>query len=169
MPDVAGLEDQQDDPVDGGDEFVEREGGVMGRIDGPDFVAMVRSGEGIDGSRDEDEKPGDDGECFEGDQRFVVELGALCEGIIWDSQLDTSKGSTLSSSGWKDASRTIGSEHIQSLTAMAYGAIIRQDPYNDASSSKSSRHQDGQRIKVLPLTRQTQCSSIFEGHRGETI
>lgn len=91
MPDIAGLEDEQDDPVDGGDKSVQRERSMEVGVNYPNPVTMMRGGESVNDTGDNDEQPGDDSEDFISDEGFVAKFGALGERIIYKVRLESRK------------------------------------------------------------------------------
>ena len=89
VPRVATLHNEHDDPVDGGDDGVEREGSSQVAVLAPYRVAAVRvlavggRVEGVVDAGDDDEEPGEDGQHLEGDEGFSAVAVAFDEGVVW--------------------------------------------------------------------------------------
>lgn len=87
IADIVCLQDQNDHPVDAGYHRVQAEGCPSMAVLAPYcvaemFVAAIRRArEGIIGSNDDQQKPGNDGEDFVGNEVVLVEFFALSERI----------------------------------------------------------------------------------------
>jgi hypothetical protein len=88
VPRVAGLHDEHGDPVDGGDDSVERKGRPQVAVLAPYRVAAVgvlavrRRVEGVVDAGDDDKEPGEDGQHLEGDDGFSAVVVAFDEGVV---------------------------------------------------------------------------------------
>jgi hypothetical protein len=86
--DIVDLEDQNDDPVDAGNDSIETEGSWPMIVLAPNRMAVVvvlavlRACKGIVDSCYDDEQPGNDSKDLVGGQVGAGELAALCEGIV---------------------------------------------------------------------------------------
>jgi len=85
LTDVAELEDEEDDPVDGDDDRVQAKARRMGIVlvpDGPMGVAsIVGSMEIVVNGRDDREKPGEDSEHLVRDHRVLAVRIPLRKGV----------------------------------------------------------------------------------------
>ena len=83
---VSELQDIQDDPVDGCDDAVHGEGGVVSGVLAPDcaarLVAFVGGVEGVDYAGDYEEEPGDGCSDLVGQERVARVLIAAGEGVV---------------------------------------------------------------------------------------
>lgn len=90
MPDVASLHDDHNDPVNAGDDGIEREGCPHVLVLAPYCVASVGiftilgSIEGVVDRCDHNKEPGDDCQDFVGDERFSAVVLAFDEWVIWN-------------------------------------------------------------------------------------
>ena len=88
MPDVPALHDQDDDPIEAGDNEIEGERRPHPSVLSPyrmAVVAMVAVWRGIEcvvQSRNNHKQPGYDCQGFVGEQRTLVELGAFCKWVV---------------------------------------------------------------------------------------
>jgi hypothetical protein len=90
VPRIAGLHDEHDDPVDGGDDGVQREGRPQVAVLAPYRVAAVRvlavcgRVEGVVDAGDDDEEPGQDGQHLEGDEGFSAVAVTFDEWVVYN-------------------------------------------------------------------------------------